>query len=190
MKENLGWLFWTTFIIALIGAASWTPQIYNWFQKSEIKGRILSNYGNIGTVPNTNKQQLVYVQKISLFSKNRDFFLKNVKVFIKYPSTENELECTLWTWRNLIFTFNENDMDIKKNLNISLNHYLIHNVIFPKNETVVGYISFSVDYLKDEMFEYVRYEFIDYNDKKKKLTINKNEIESNKLIHEDNIWIK
>ena len=81
-------------------------------------------------------------------------------------------------------------MGIQKNLNINLNHYLIHNVIFPKNETVVGYISFSVDYLKDEMFEYVRYEFIDYNNKKKKLTINKNEIESNKLIHEDNIWIK
>ena len=189
MKENLNWTFWTAFIIALIGALSWTPQIYLWIQKNAIYGKVLSEYGNSALVPNKKELQNVYVQKISLFSKNKDFFPKDIKVFIKYPSKKDELSCTLWTWRDLIFTFNEDGKSIQKKLNIDLNDYLIQKVVFPKNETIVGYVSFSVDYQKDEAYDYLRYEFIDFKGNIRKLKISNKEIESNKLIHEDNIWI-
>lgn len=189
MKENLNWTFWTTFIIALIGALSWTPQIYLWLQKNDIYGKVLSEYETFAKVPNKSELQTVYLQKISLFSKNKDFFPKDIKVFIKYPSNKDELSCTLWTWRDLTFTFNENGKSIQKRLNISLKDYLIQKVIYPKNETIVGYISFSVDYQKDAMFNYLRYEFIDFKGKKRELKIYDKEIESNKLAHEDNIWI-
>ncbi len=189
MSKNLDWQFWTTFILALIGALAWTPIVYNWFQKCEINGKILSNYGNLAQVPNETNLQSLYVQKIALFSQNKDFFPKDITVFIKYPSLQNELECTLWTWRNLIFTFNENGENIQKKLNINLSDYLIHKIVYQRNETIVGYISFSVNHQIDEMFEYVRFEFIDYKEKIKNLKIMHYEIDANKLAHENDIWI-
>lgn len=191
MSDNrIDWGFWTTFALALIGALAWLqPLIITWFQTEEINGKILSNYGNIGSVPNNPKPQFVYFQKVAIFSKNKDFFPKDIKVFIKYPSIGNELACVLWTFKDLVFVFPEKGQNIQKKLNINLSDYLIQNVVFLKNETKVGYVSFSVDYKKDEMFEYVRYEFEDFNGENKKITFLEKEIEANKLIHESNIWI-
>jgi hypothetical protein len=178
-----------TFLLALLGTLSWTPAIYNsWCQNSEINGKILSNYANFGVPPNTEITQLIYVQKIVLFSKNKDFFPKEFKVFIKYPSIKKELECTLWIWRKLTFKLPENGKEVQKKLNINLSDYIIHKIVFPKNESIVGFISFSVNNQKDEKFEYIRYEFIDFNNDKKLFTIYDDEMKSNILVHEDNIW--
>lgn len=184
------WTFWTTFALALVGALAWLqPIVISWFQVVKINGKILSNDAQIGSVPNYSGHQTIYFQKVAIFSKNKDFFPRDIKVFVKFPSISNELPCILWTWKELIFTFQEKGQIIQKKLNIYLSDYLIHSIIFPKNETKVGYVSFSVDFIKDEMFEYVRYEFKDFNGKKKNKTFYEKDIEANKLIHESNIWV-
>ena len=189
-NSKFDWTFWTTFALALVGALAWLqPLLISWFQVVEINGKILSNDVNIGSIPNHSDHQTIYFQKIAIYSKNKDFFLRDIKVFVKYPSISNELPCILWTWKELIFTFQEQGQSIRKKLNINLSDYLIQSIVFPKNETKVGYVSFSVDFKKDEMFEFVRYEFKDFNGKKKKITFSKKDIEANKLIHDSNIWV-
>ena len=190
MSNKYNWTFWTTFALAFVGALAWLqPIVFSWFQKGEINGKILSNEANMGLVPNKTNPQTIYFQKVAVFSKNKDFFPKDINVFIKYPSMKKELPCILWTWRELIFTFIENGQNVQKKLNIKQSEYLIQSVVFPKNETKVGYVSFSVDSQIDEMFEYVRYEFEDFNGKIQKRTFYGNEIAANKLGHESNIWI-
>lgn len=189
-SSKFDWTFWTTFALALVGALAWLqPLVISWFQVVEINGKILSNDANISSIPNHSNNQTIYFQKVAIFSKNKDFFPRDIKVFIKYPSIANELPCILWTWTELTFTFQERGQNIQKKLNINLSDYLIQSIVFPKNETKVGYVSFSVDYQKDEMFEYVRYEFEDFNGRKKKITFSAKEIEANKLIHDSNIWV-
>jgi hypothetical protein len=189
-SDKFDWAFWTTFILALIGALAWLqPIVYSWFQDKRLNGKILSNDANIGLVPNNTNPQTIYFQKVAVFSKNKDFFPKDIKAFLKYPSITNELPCVLWTWKELIFTFPEHRQNIRKKLNIRQSDYLIQKIVFPKNETKVGYVSFSVDFNKDEMFEYVKYEFEDFNGKKKKITFSEKEINANKLSHDSNIWV-
>jgi hypothetical protein len=174
------WIAIVGLLIALIGAI---PQIIVWINKTEIKGKLISNYVIIGT-------QSVFVHKLSLFSKNNDFFLRDIKVYIKYPSKQSELPTTVWLWRTngLKMTTKENGAIVDKTFIVDPSQYLIHFTVFPKNVTVVGYISFSTNYLKDEMFEYVKYEFINFENKKKILIINSADIESNKLLYDDNVW--
>ena len=189
-SSTFDWTFWTTFVLALIGALAWLqPFVFSWFQIEEINGKILSNDANIGSVPNNSNHQTIYFQKVAIFSKNKDFFPKDIKVVIKYPSIGTELPCVLWTWKELIFTFREQGKIIQKKLNINLSDYLIQSIVFQKNETKVGYISFSVDFIKDEMFEYVRYEFVDFKGKKRNITFSEKDIEANKLVHDSNIWV-
>jgi hypothetical protein len=190
MKILSNWQFWTAVIgigIALIGAV---PQVMNWLSINTIHVKLISNYCSIVKFPIENTLETVYVQKLSLSSKNDDFFLKDIKVFIKYPGNDSEIEATIWIWKTngLSLTFIENAMEVNKTLNINPNDYILNFTVLPKNASLTGYISYSVSYTKDEMFEYVKYQFIDFNDKVKERIITKADIRSNKLLHDDSIW--
>lgn len=189
-SNKFDWTFWTTFALALFGALAWLqPIVFSWFQKVEINGKIISNDANFGLVPNNTNTQTIYFQQVSIFSKNKDFFPKDINVFIKYPSIANELPCVLWAWRELTFTFPEQGQNIIRKLNINPSDYLIYSIVFPKNEAKFGYVSFSVDFIKEEMFEYVRYEFEDFYGKIKKITFSSKDIKANKLSYNSNIWV-
>jgi len=177
------WIQVITLIAALIGAAAWLPTAFDYFRKAEIYGKIISNYGT-----KSNDGNLVYLLKLSIFSKNKTFYLKDIRAFIKFPGSEKELECKPWTWRKASFTFAENGKEITKQLQIDSKEYLLHFTIFPKDQTVVGYFAFSVGYLEDEMFDYIRFIFDDYSGNSVELKITKAEIQTNKLIFDDNIW--
>lgn len=127
------WTFWTTFALALVGALAWLqPLVFSWFQVVEINGKILSNDANVCSIPNHSNDQTIYFQKVAIFSKNEDFFPKDIRVFVKYPSMVNELPCILWTWKELSFIFREHEQNIRKKLNINQSDYLIQSIVFPK----------------------------------------------------------
>ena len=180
------WKSLGTLIVALIGAAAWIPNILGYFKKSEIRGKIISNYNNLRAIDG--ETQSIYLLKLSLFVANKTFHLRDIQVFIKFPSNKNELECKVWIWRRLSFTFDEYGVKKSLQLKIDNNEYLLLSAVLPKDQNVVGYLSFSVNYLKDEMFDYLRIIFRDYNDKDIVLKITKEEIEPNKLLFDDNIW--
>jgi hypothetical protein len=180
---------WNNILAAIIGGLiGLTPTIVSSLRKSQIKGKIVSQYGNKGNTPGDNQPCLIYFQKMSVFAMNKNFSLEDIEVFIKYPNRA-EIECKLWTWRNLIFTFPEGNMNIQKRLNISSNEYLLHYTLFPKDQSITGYISFTHSPIVDEPIEYIRYVFIDFKDIRKELKISAGEIKSNALIHDDSIWV-
>lgn len=191
MKISLNkWEFWIAIfglIIALIGAI---PQIITWCKKTEIVGKVISQYGSFVTFPQKETPEIVYVQKLSVFSRNNEFYLNNIKVRIKYPSNEKEIEGKIWNWKtkSLSLTFNENGQEIKKTLSISSNEYINHFSVLPKNSSIVGYLSFSIDYQQDEAFEYIVYTFIDFNNNSKELIVVGSNLLPNKLSHDDSIW--
>lgn len=179
---------WNNVLSAILGGLiGLSPSIISGIRKSRIRGKIISNYANFASLPQVGNQT-VYLQKISIFSANKDFFLKDIEVKIKYPNSQ-ELDTKVWTWRNLIFTFDTNGTPVQKTLNIDKQNYLLHCTVFPKNESIVGYISFSVDGNLDERFEYIQYSFVDFKGNNRLLIINQTEMTDNTQLFDDSIWI-
>lgn len=180
---------WTNNLISAImgGLIGLSPVIINFFKKTKIKGKMLSQYASIGEVPGS-KNVSIIVQKVSIFAANKNFFLKDLDIYVKYPSSQ-EIQCKNWTFRTYHAVFNENGVDVRKKLNIDPKEYLIHLTVLPKEESVVGYILFSVDSTLDERFEYVRYVFKDYKGVVKKLKFDYSEINDNTQLYDDSIWV-
>ena len=180
--------FWTTFVVAMIGAFAWLPTILNLMKPTKIEGKILSQYANLGKLPNGHDAGII-VQKLSLYSKNRNFNLKDMEVYLKFPNIKDEIRCQLWTWRNLYFTFDEDGKKVQRKLNLEVKDYLLQFTLLPKDQSVVGYLSFSFDHTKDEKWDQIRYVFIDFDGNRKKLVIKKDNISDNTQVFDDKIWM-
>ena len=179
---------WNNLLSALLGGLiGLSPSIISYFKKTKIKGKIISQYGCFGTIQGGVNVSII-LQKVSIFAENKNFFLKDFDIYIKYPSGP-EIKCKNWTWRAVEFTFNQNGINVQKKLNIDKKEYLLHFTILPKEQSIIGYISFTIDSVLDEKFDYVRYVFKDYRGTVKELKIDKTEITENTQIFDDTIWI-
>ena len=179
---------WNNLVSALMGGLiGLSPSIISYFKKTKSKGKIRSQYGCFGTVQGGVNVSII-LQKVSIFAENKSFFLKDFDIYVKYPSS-TEIKCKNWTWRAVEFTFNQNGINVQKKLNIDKKEYLLHFTILPKEQSVIGYISFTIDSVLDEKFDYVRYVFKDYRGIVKELKIDKTEIIENTQIFDDTIWI-
>ena len=115
------WIEIITLGVALIGAAAWLQQpIFDFFSKTKIYGKIISSYGS-----RSKDGELLFLLKLSLFSKNKTFYLKDIRAFIKFPGSGKELECRPIVWRTAFFVFPENGQDVTKQLQLDSKEYLI-----------------------------------------------------------------
>lgn len=179
---------WNNLLSAIIGGLiGLSPSIINYFKKTKIKGKIISQYGCFGTVSGSVNTQII-LQKLSIFAENKNFFLKDIDIYVKYPS-QPKIKCKNWTWRTVEFTFNQDGKNVQKKLNIDKKEYLLHFTVLPKEQSVIGYISFTIDSVLDEKFEYIKYIFKDYRGNTIELKINKNEMVENIQVFDDSIWI-
>jgi len=174
-------------IVGIIGAAAWLPTIFDSVKPNKIEGKILSQYASIVKLPNGHDSAAI-LQKLSVYSKNKSFYLKDIEVYLKFPDIKDELKCTLWTWRYLFFTFDDKGHKVQRRLNIETKNYLLQLTLLPKDQSVVGYLSFSFDHLKDEKYDYVRYVFIDFDGNRKELIISRDNISDNTQGFDDKIW--
>ncbi|MCF8144960.1 MAG: hypothetical protein K9N21_13675 [Deltaproteobacteria bacterium] len=181
--------FWITSGLALIGALAWLPTIFGSLKSNKIEGKILSQYSNVARIPNGRDSGII-LQKLSLYSKNKNFYLKDIEVYLKFPNVKDELKCTLWTWRDLYFTFDEKGHKVQRKLSIETKDYLLQLTLLPKDQSIVGFLSFSFDHLKDEKYEFVRYVFIDFDGNRKTLVIPQDNISENTQIFDKKIWIE
>ena len=182
---TLNWQFWLTFSIGIIGAAAWLPTIFEYFKTPIIKGKILSTYASVVTIQG--KKQAAYVVKLSLFTQNKTLNLKDINISMKFPDTK-EIEGNIFMFRSASFMFNENGQDIIKKLRVPIQEYIYNFSSLPKEETVIGYITFTANEIIDKPFEYLTFTFIDYKNKEYKLKFMGSELTSNKLLFDDSIW--
>lgn len=176
MRENSK--FWLTIIIAAIGAFSWIPQIIEFFKPKKLSGKIISQYANF----TIDKKNILLLYKISVISINQDFFLKDINLSIKFPSS-NHIKATSRNNRKIVFTY-----DSPKELIVSNNEFLNNLSVLSKNKANVGYLFFVVPFNKDERAEEIEFEFISYNKESKKLKFTSNQLAEEKFLFDDSIW--
>lgn len=177
---------WAALVAGIIGALAWLPTVIPLLRGQQIEGKVISQYANVGKLPD-GSEAAIFLQKLSVFVTNKDLLLKRLEIYIKFPESQEE-KCRSWTWRRLVFTLPEGSRQVQRRLAIEARDYLAHQTVFPHDQAVVGYVSFSSSHLRDQEYEYVRYVFIDYRDRRKELVIRSSDVRENETLFEDDIW--
>jgi hypothetical protein len=173
-----------TTIISLIGAASWIPWIFKKLRKNKIEGKLISMYANFSK----DKKRVIFLFKLSVISRNKDFFLKDIDLLIRFPSSDY-LVSTSRNWRALIFNFGNPSHASFKKLNVPGNQFLNNLSVLKSDSPEVGYLSFVVNYDKDEPVEELNFVFKSFSGKEKILKFTKEDIKEEKMLFDDSIWL-
>jgi hypothetical protein len=181
MEISEDFKFWSTLILGFIGAlVAWLPTIFETLKKPKIEGKIISQYYNIAN----NKQQLLFLYKLSIVATKKDFLLKDIDLKTKFKSS-SEIISTSRNTRQIVFNIDEK----LKKLNVPDNKFLNNLSVLKKDSPAVGYLFFSIDYDKCEPIDYIELNFISYGKKKeKKLRFSSYDIKEEKLLFDDSIW--
>jgi len=178
---------WATLIIAIVGALAWLPTIVPLFRCQQLYGKVISQYANFGKLPD-GAEAAIFLQKVSLLASNKDFFLKEIEIYLKYAGSPQEEKCRPWTWRRLTFTFPEGGRQVPRQLAIDAREYLAHRTVLPHDQAVVAYVSFSSSQLRDEKYEYVKYVLVDFKGKRRDFVVRGVDVRDNQTLFDDDIW--
>lgn len=169
--------FWTL-VVAAIGALAWLPSILSLFEKSEIEGKLLSRYSNI----NKDRTQSMFLFKISLFSKNKPFDLKNISCEFEFENGE-KLSANASNNRVTVFTF-----DTTYKLLLTGEEFINNYSFLPANENKVGYLYFQPNGDLDHKLNSTTFIFESFDNKTQKVVFQEKSIHEEQLFFDDTIW--
>ncbi len=171
--------FWTTFVIAVIGALAWTPSIIKFFQPNKIVGKMISRYSNL----NKDQSETYFIFKLAILSKNKDFNLKRIKCEIE-DINGNKVIATAQNSRIIVFVH-----DGQPNKLLIPSDTLLNNTtLLPEDKNIVGYLYFKFNENFDRKFRSTSFIFESFDKKIKELKFKESEITSNQLFFDDKIW--
>jgi hypothetical protein len=169
--------FWTTFVLALIGALAWTPTIFNFLKSSKIEGKIISRYTNI------NKQnQTMHLYKLSVFSKHKPFNIRNISCEIDVANGE-KARADARNNRLVVFTF-----DKPYKLLVPGDQFLNNSTLLPAEKNVVGYLCFHFHGNYDRKLKSTTFIFESFDGKVQRLVFQESSIQEGQLFFDDTIW--
>jgi hypothetical protein len=173
--------FWTTFILALIGALAWIPEIIKYFKKMSLEGKIISRYNNL----TADKQQTFFLYKLSILFVNKPFNLKQIRCEM-VDKDGNTYKSTARNLRKLVFGFENDFFECAANGNEYLNNYSI----FLSDINVSGYLFFSFHENLDRPLESTKFIFESFEGKILSLVFKEKDIRGDELWFDENLWIK
>mgnify|MGYP007026482684 CR=1 FL=1 len=172
-----------TLILSLLGViAAWVPFLYERLNPVRIKGKLISQYDNVGSF--RGEPKALFLFKLSVVSLNQSFDLYDIDVDIKYEKNG-------WTYntavnqRQTFFTL-ENKL---RKLNLPETAFLNNLSILKKDEPTVGYLMTTSQFNKDDKIEEIKFVFKSFDEKSKSLSFKSQAIDGSKLLYDDSIWI-
>jgi len=171
--------FWTTFVLAFIGALAWTPTILGFLKSSKIEGKIISRYINIIYKPQT---QTIHLYKLSIFSKHKPFNIRTISCEIEFVNGE-KARSDARNNRLMVFTF-----DKPYKLLVSGDQFLNNSTLLPAEKNVVGYLCFHFDGNYDHKLKSTTFIFEPFNGKIQRLVFQESSIKEGQLFFDDTIW--
>ena len=181
-KEKSEWIKnWNwPLILGVIGALSWLPYVIEIFSPTEIHGKLISIYGNVGTSRNT--EATLFLTKIAFFTKNRNYNVRDIELRIRFEKSGWK-RAVITNQRSTIFTF----PDGPRKLNLKNEDFLNNLIVFPKDSPVVGYINSYIPGSVDERILEVEIILNSFKGENKKLILQSPPIEQ--MLFDDSIWL-
>ena len=187
---------WLTLIISIIAASAWIPHLLNFFKTPEIQGKIISHacspkayYKHMDWDGQINQMQgIVYVLKLSIIALNKNFNLKDIELYVKYPSDNKKYKGEIYRCHNQIFNIDVNGKTIRKKLKIPNDQHISSISILEKDKVNSCYVLCIVDKSNYELFEEFEFRFYDYRGNCKKLIVSRKDIDVKRILYEKRIW--
>ncbi len=158
-----------------------SPFLYERFNPVLIKGKLISQYDNIGEF--RKEPKALFLFKLSVVSLNQSFALKDIDVDIKYENN-GQTHNSAVNQRQTFFTL---DNKLRK-LSVPESLFLNNLSILKKDEPAVGYLMTTSPVFADNKIIEIRFVFKSFNGKEKILSFKSNEIDETKLLYDDSIW--
>lgn len=174
---------WET-IVAILGALAWLPWIFEKLSSSKIYGNIISYVFNSGKF--NNKEGLIYFFKLSISCINKNFNIKSVDIFVKYPEKNEWLKGSIFWARTSTWVI-ENGKPSKQ-LTLPNDNFLGFINVLEKEKSKFYYLTFIVEHNILEDFEKIKFEFINHKNEKKSFEISQSDINGDRMLFDDNIW--
>ena len=179
MNEEI--ILWTSFILALIGALAWIPDIIEYFKKISLNGKIISRYNNL----TADKQQTFFLFKLSILFMNKSFNLKQIRCEI-VDNDGNIYKSTARNLRKIVFGFDDGHYQCTANGDEFLNNF----AVFTSGANVSGYLFFSFHENLDRSIKSTKFIFESFEGKVLSLNFNETEIRGDELWFDEDLWNK
>jgi len=177
MREKI--IFWLTFVLAIIGALSWTPTLFNIFKPVEITGKMISRYTNL----TENKDTTMIIYKLAIVALNKPFNLETVECEIE-DVNGNKLKAQ--ARNNRITVFNHEGKFYK--LAVSGSEMINNIAQLPVNESKAGYLIFHFSGNLDTKWEKTTFRFRSFLGLVKEIIFKEDDIKSEQLFFDETIW--
>ena len=186
-------------IIALIGAAAWTPYaIEKFFLQPKIEGRILgllrSGEMNYPYTEKDGSQKEIkgigYTINILITILNKNFNVKDFEVYVKYVDDENKYRGTIIRANSAILDFGGN----KKILIIPEEKEFLSINVLEKEKVNSYFMRFIMDSSLEDpkkirTIESIEIAFYNYKNKSKRIILNYEEIDAKEMLSfDDKYW--
>ena len=179
-KSNISW----ETIAGIIGALAWIPWIFEKLSSSKIYGNVMSYILNSGKF--NSKEGLMYFFKLSISCINKNFNVKSVDIFVKYPNTNEWKKGSIFWARTSSWVITNGQPS--KQLTLPNDNFLGFINILEKDKSNFYYLTFLVEHTPLEEFEKIRFEFINHKGDKKTFKILHSEINGDRMLFDDSIW--
>lgn len=179
-KSNISW----ETIIAIIGALAWFPWLFDKLSSSKIYGNVISYILNSGKF--NDKEGLMYFFKLSISCINKNFNIKSINIFVKYPNSSEWKKGSIFWARTSSWVINNGQPT--KQLTLPNDNFLGFINVLEKDKSNFYYLTFLVEHPQLEEFEKIKFEFINHKNYKKSFEILHKEINGDKMLFDDNIW--
>lgn len=178
--KNINWSLVISFCALFVSSYPYLKKI---FTPVKIVGKLISNYGNIGKFKDEDNKTLLLL-KLSVMSVNKSFHLKDIDIDIKLKNN-GWIHTTSLNTRSLIFFLDSSYFKLNAQ-NISfLNNYSI----LKEDEPNTSYLFTTYPYFKDDSIEEIKLIFKNFEGDNVELSFDYNDIKSDKIFYDDNIWI-
>jgi hypothetical protein len=167
--------------VAIVGALSWTPQLYDILRPAQLSAKLISKFENEGTF--NGRPGTLHFVKLVLCSSYQPYQVKDLTIRIKY-SDESSPRPAKWQWAR--FSSWTMPDGTKKTLKLQPDSFLGFRTNLPKDEAVVSYLTFFSDKRPVADFDWLELCITQYDGTTK--TIRVNQTDPGQLLFDDSIW--
>jgi len=175
-------------LTGIIGASAWfAPWVYQKFVRPDVKCQLMSIHGNPGIF--IDKECTMHFLALNIISLNKEFHINMTKTQIstKYFDDMKIYPCEQF-WARSSEWAGPNCEQVK--LKILPEQTLLFTSSLPKDVATKVYVLFKHEETIDTIkLERISITLVDYSNKKHKFVFNRHDIDVEKIVWDDRIWV-
>jgi hypothetical protein len=181
----MSWITAITLAASVVGAAAWTPWLYEWLAKPILKARMISQVDNQGTFQ-SGPPCLLHFRAFSIVSLRKAFNIADVEIKVTYRGPADSYSGT-WFWaRTDLSRWTHGGRQYK--CIISPEDALPYIGSLPKNQTKTVYLLFKVDKAELQEIDELALRFVEQSGHLQDIIVKSEDVHDEQMVWDPRIW--